>query len=517
MEKTLTESDDKSSDLGQALLDLQSQLEEVIQDFEYDTGEELSGEAEERPRVRITSLRESMKNDLDELQNQVQVRIDQLEDRLSLITKVMEEKPRADSIAVNEDEPVKKSSVKDTVFGETSSNRKPAETITDKLLQCCSVCGKGVDEVHRLAAAPNVFICNDCVEFCSGVLLEENQQESQPKRSTPSSNQKPAEKIVDKLLYCSFCGKSQHEVVKLIAGPSVFICNDCVELCNGIIFEEGQQENPPKRHPAPTSCSFCNKSDDEVEEILTGPSVSICNECVEISNRIIAERKKRDVASEISNPTEPELKSKTEPDWDDVELHCREDGPETQKPASGLFRRAKRIFGPSEKEGQSGWAESSSKPAQERETRSGRMSIWVFVGYCCLGLLLGAASTVVMLYEYPDIWVIGLPRILFSTVIALMLLMVLIGRLRSDLPILITLSVAALAGWYVTMLYLTSFSEFQFLRSVMSENSDLTSFLILGGLACVGLSFISRKVFRVCSYCYAGIGAFMGFAIAGSV
>ena len=96
-------------------------------------------------------------------------------------------------------------------------------------------------------------------------------------------------------------------------------------------------------------------------------------------------------------------------------------------------------------------------------------------------------------------------------------MMVLIGRLRSDLPILITLSVAALAGWYVTMLYLTSFSEFQFLRSVMSENSDLTSFLILGGLACVGLSFISRKVFRVCSYLYAGIGVFIGSAIAGSV
>ena len=39
-------------------------------------------------------------------------------------------------------------------------------------------------------------------------------------------------------LYCSFCGKSQHEVRKLIAGPNVFICNECVELCMGIIREE---------------------------------------------------------------------------------------------------------------------------------------------------------------------------------------------------------------------------------------------------------------------------------------
>src|SRR5690606_36941086 len=45
-----------------------------------------------------------------------------------------------------------------------------------------------------------------------------------------------------KLLYCSFCGKSQHEVRKLIAGPSVFICDECVDLCNDIIREEVQDD-----------------------------------------------------------------------------------------------------------------------------------------------------------------------------------------------------------------------------------------------------------------------------------
>jgi len=45
-----------------------------------------------------------------------------------------------------------------------------------------------------------------------------------------------------KLLYCSFCGKSQHEVRKLIAGPSVFICDECVDLCNDIITEEMQEQ-----------------------------------------------------------------------------------------------------------------------------------------------------------------------------------------------------------------------------------------------------------------------------------
>ncbi len=57
-----------------------------------------------------------------------------------------------------------------------------------------------------------------------------------------------------KLLYCSFCGKSQHEVRKLIAGPSVFICDECVELCNDIIREELHDDpevTPSDRLPTP--------------------------------------------------------------------------------------------------------------------------------------------------------------------------------------------------------------------------------------------------------------------------
>ena len=49
-----------------------------------------------------------------------------------------------------------------------------------------------------------------------------------------------------KLLYCSFCGKSQHEVKKLIAGPSVYVCDECVELCNDIIREEVKDVAPKK-------------------------------------------------------------------------------------------------------------------------------------------------------------------------------------------------------------------------------------------------------------------------------
>jgi ATP-dependent Clp protease ATP-binding subunit ClpX len=68
------------------------------------------------------------------------------------------------------------------------------------------------------------------------------------------SNDRNGKSDDNKLLYCSFCGKSQHEVRKLIAGPSVFVCDECVELCNDIIREEMQEksatngEKLPKPH-----------------------------------------------------------------------------------------------------------------------------------------------------------------------------------------------------------------------------------------------------------------------------
>ena len=65
-----------------------------------------------------------------------------------------------------------------------------------------------------------------------------------------SEDDNKKETDTSKLLYCSFCGKSQHEVRKLIAGPSVFICDECVELCNDIIREE-MQEQPSGQNKLP--------------------------------------------------------------------------------------------------------------------------------------------------------------------------------------------------------------------------------------------------------------------------
>jgi len=65
-------------------------------------------------------------------------------------------------------------------------------------------------------------------------------------------------------LYCSFCGKSQHEVRKLIAGPTVFICDECVELCMDIIREEHKSTLVKSREGVPTPADICKILDDYV-------------------------------------------------------------------------------------------------------------------------------------------------------------------------------------------------------------------------------------------------------------
>ena len=66
------------------------------------------------------------------------------------------------------------------------------------------------------------------------------------------------------ILYCSFCGKSQHEVRKLIAGPTVFICDECVELCMDIIKEENKDTFVKHQDGLPSPKEICAVLDDYV-------------------------------------------------------------------------------------------------------------------------------------------------------------------------------------------------------------------------------------------------------------
>ena len=73
-----------------------------------------------------------------------------------------------------------------------------------------------------------------------------------------------SEKNSKNILYCSFCGKSQHEVRKLIAGPTVFICDECVELCMDIIKEENKDTFVRNQEGVPTPQEICKVLDDYV-------------------------------------------------------------------------------------------------------------------------------------------------------------------------------------------------------------------------------------------------------------
>ena len=73
-----------------------------------------------------------------------------------------------------------------------------------------------------------------------------------------------SEKINKNILYCSFCGKSQHEVRKLIAGPTVFICDECVELCMDIIKEENKSSLVKHQDGVPSPKEICKVLDDYV-------------------------------------------------------------------------------------------------------------------------------------------------------------------------------------------------------------------------------------------------------------
>ena len=111
----------------------------------------------------------------------------------------------------------------------------------------------------------------------------------------------------EKILYCSFCGKSQHEVKKLIAGPSVFICDECIELCNDIIRDEVAAESEqakPSRGDLPTPGEIKASLDQYVIGQDTAKrtlSVAVYNHYKRLKHMGVGEGRKPDIELSKSN------------------------------------------------------------------------------------------------------------------------------------------------------------------------------------------------------------------------
>jgi ATP-dependent Clp protease ATP-binding subunit ClpX len=111
----------------------------------------------------------------------------------------------------------------------------------------------------------------------------------------------------EKILYCSFCGKSQHEVKKLIAGPSVFICDECIELCNDIIRDEvaaESEQSRPARSDLPSPAEIKASLDQYVIGQDTAKrtlSVAVYNHYKRLKHMGVGEGKKPDIELAKSN------------------------------------------------------------------------------------------------------------------------------------------------------------------------------------------------------------------------
>jgi ATP-dependent protease Clp ATPase subunit len=104
------------------------------------------------------------------------------------------------------------------------------------------------------------------------------------------------------LTLCSFCGKSHAEVKKLIAGPGVYICNNCLTLCKNVLDKEMSLETG--KVPL---CRFCGQSHKEVKMLITFCGVDICDGCITVCKSMLeealsSERKQSTANSSSANP-----------------------------------------------------------------------------------------------------------------------------------------------------------------------------------------------------------------------
>src|SRR5699024_10546786 len=146
----------------------------------------------------------------------------------------------------------------------------------------CSFCGKSQEQVRKLVAGPGVYICDECIELCTEIVEEELGSEEETEFTEIPKPKEICDILDDYVigqdrakknlsvrsekgqLKCSFCGKSQEQVRKLVAGPGVYICDECIELCTEIVEEELGSEEETEFTEIPKPKEICDILDDYV-------------------------------------------------------------------------------------------------------------------------------------------------------------------------------------------------------------------------------------------------------------
>ena len=105
-----------------------------------------------------------------------------------------------------------------------------------------------------------------------------NWSQRTPTEGTPSSG----------LVQCSFCGKTQREVTKLIAGPGVYICNECVNLCNEILSDEAMAD--PSRESGPAPAYPSHLSTEVLLDLLKGTATTLTGVEADVRRKVAAAR-----------------------------------------------------------------------------------------------------------------------------------------------------------------------------------------------------------------------------------
>ena len=97
----------------------------------------------------------------------------------------------------------------------------------------------------------------------------------------------------NKRICCGFCGKSNDQVEKLIAGSGVFICDGCLKECDELLKAENNKSG--NHLDGNDKCSFCSKTRTNVKSLLMGPEKYICYECIELCHILLDDKEWSDV------------------------------------------------------------------------------------------------------------------------------------------------------------------------------------------------------------------------------